>query len=151
MENTEDALAEIESARLAPYVAVADDPLWVWPAIGLMNFVFLASFEIDNVAVSIVAIIAYFAGIRGVSGFMARRRGVQEPMNPRRWPAALRKVMLAYAAAVAVGVVVVVGTFTAVNFVAGGLVAGVWFTVIGTTYSLRWRRWAERSAPSVAR
>lgn len=141
------SLADVEAARLRPYVAGAADPLWIWPVIGLALFVLVASFGVDSPFATLGASVLYCATIGGLIGYAARRRGVQHTMKVSEWPSALRSELARYGVVCAVGVGITVAVCLLVNFVVGGLVAGVLFTSIGVVYSLRWReRVAEMQA-----
>ena len=148
MESTERDLEDIEQARLAPYVASADDPMWLWPVIGLMVFVAVASWAVEPQWVPAVVMVAYCVGLGALLGFAAKRRGVQPSTRIDRMPAPLRRELYLFWLISVVGVGAVLLVQLAAGWIVAGIVAGTSFALLGAWYQKRYqRRVAELVGP----
>ncbi len=137
IQEVEGMLEQVDDAGQAGLVAAAADPLWVWPIVGVLAGVFLASFALENSLLSAGATLLYLVGIGAVVGFVVRRRGVQPKMG--EFPPALRREFAYYSVGVCVVLAGVLGVSFMVNFYAGGVATFVLVTIGGIWYHLRWR------------
>ena len=130
-------LAELKNLEMVGFVEAAKDPLWVWPVIGLLAGVFLASFELESAVVGIVATIGYVLGVGILVGLVVRRRGVQPRVS--NMPPALKRIFALYTFGVCVVAATILGIGFGVSFVLAGIVAFALVTAGGIWYHLRWR------------
>ncbi len=130
-------LSELKDLEMAGFVEAAKDPLWVWPVIGLLAGVFLASFEIKSAAVSIAATASYVLGIGILVGLVVRRRGVQPRMT--NMPASLKRLFLFYGLGVCILAATIMGIGFGVSFILAGIAAFGLITAGGIWYHVRWR------------
>lgn len=142
MENSSPAdaaaeLAELKDLEMAGLVEAAKDPLWVWPIIGVLAGVFLASFEIKSAVVSVAASVGYMAGVGILVALVIRRRGVQPRISSM--PAPLKRIFVFYGLGVGVVTATILGLGFGVSFVLAGIVAFVLVSVGGIWYHVRWR------------
>ncbi|NNF56203.1 MAG: hypothetical protein HKN03_17390 [Acidimicrobiales bacterium] len=139
-------LAELKNLEMVGFVEAAKDPLWVWPVIGLLAGVFLASFELESPVVSIVATIAYVVGIAVLVGTVVHRRRVQPRVT--NMPASLNRLFLFYMLGVAVVAAIIMGLGFGVSFILAGIVAFPLVSVGGIFYHVRWRAAVSELATS---
>ncbi len=130
-------LAELKSLEMVGFVEAAKDPLWVWPVIGLLVGVFLASFELESPVVSIVATIGYVLGIAILIGTVVRRRRVQPRLT--NMPASLNRLFLFYALGAGIVSAIVLGLGFGVSFILAGIVAFPLVAIGGIFFHVRWR------------
>lgn len=130
-------LAELKDLEMAGFVEAANDPLWVWPIIGLLAGVFLASFEIESAVVSVAASIGYVLGVGILVGLVIRRRGVQPRVG--NMPESLKRIFMYYALGVCAIAATILGIGFGVSFVLAGIVAFALITIGGIWYHVRWR------------
>lgn len=131
-------LAELQNLEMAGFVEAAKDPLWVWPVIGVVAGLFLASFELESPLVSALASIGYVFTIFGLVFYVIRKRGVQPRMS--NMPGSLTRLFVFYGIGVCVVAAVIMGLGFGVSFLVAGIVAVPLISLGGIWYHVRWRQ-----------
>lgn len=127
----------VDRDQLAPYAAAVSGTLLVWPVIGVLAGIFLATFHFDAVALRIAAPIVYVVGVFAVVGWQVKKSGVQPSF--RTMPPALKWNMYGFWIAGSALIALAVSVALATNFLLAGLTVGVAFTILGLIYHVRSR------------
>ena len=138
-QDTEQELIDIERARLAPYEAAATDPMWIWPLIGVLVFLYLASWSLETALCGTIATVLYCVGLLAILGHAARRRGVQPPLRTGAMPAPLRRELFVFWGLSALVAGAVVATQVLAGWFVAAAVAGVATALGGSWFQRRYR------------
>lgn len=145
-----DELSELERQQLLPYLTDTAPP-WFGPAIAVAVAVFVASYDIENAAIQIVAMLLYALTIGALVGLKVRRNGFQ-PRFDRAPRPIIREILIGVVVLTVIGVIGVglaATTSFRYRFTVAGVVLGaatwVWFAVFTARYQRVARRLADEA------